>query len=75
MQPVTASDFNDWIQNPVTKAFKLAMVDRITEAKDILGTQAGINTSEDNYLRGFIQAYREALEFRVDDLQGSDNGN
>lgn len=68
MARVSQSDFQNWSTDPVTKAFKLAMVDRIEEAKEILSTRAGMDVHEDNYLRGFIQAYREALEFRIEDL-------
>lgn len=68
MAILTASDFNNWKQDPVTKAFYLAMVDRVSEAKEVLAMQAGFNSVEDSYYRGFIRAYREALEFRVDDL-------
>jgi len=69
MHPVSQADFSDWRANPVTKAFLAAIVDRITEAKEVLASQAGLNAVEDSYFRGFIAAYREALEFRVDDLQ------
>ena len=68
MAILTASDFANWKQDPVTKAFFLAMYERITEAKDVLAIQAGFNSVEDSYYRGFIRAYLEALEFRVDDL-------
>jgi len=64
----SASDFSNWRQDPVTKAFYLAMVERIEEAKEVLSNQAGFNAVEDSYYRGFIRAYREALEFRIDDL-------
>ncbi len=64
----TASDFINWKQDPVTKAFYLAMMERIAEAKDVLSMQAGFNSVEDSYYRGFIRAYLEALEFRIDDL-------
>jgi hypothetical protein len=69
MQQVTASDFNDWRTNPVTKAFYMAITDRIEDAKEVLATQAGLDLNEDNFLRGFIRAYREVLLFRIDDLQ------
>lgn len=71
MQTVTQSEFNDWRANPVTKAFFLAARERVEDAKDALAATAGINTSEDNYYRGFIQAYREIPEFRIEDLEGN----
>ena len=75
MQQVTASDFNDWRNNPVTKAFFLAITERIEDAKEVLATQAGLDLNEDNFLRGFIRAYRESLLFRIEDLQEAVDGN
>ena len=46
-----------------------AVTERIEDAKEVLATQAGLDLNEDNFLRGFIRAYRECLLFRVDDLQ------
>ena len=69
MQQVSLSDFNDWRSNPVTKAFFLAANERVEDAKELLATQAGLNANEDSSLRGFIMAYREMCEFRIDDLQ------
>lgn len=75
MQQVTASEFISWKQDPVTKAFFMAIIDRIEEAKETLSIKAGFDTAEDNYFRGFIRAYREALDFRIDDLQEAVDGN
>lgn len=74
MLPVSANEFNDWRSNQVTKAFFLAITERIEDAKEILATQAGLDLNEDNFLRGFIRAYREVLMFRIDDLQEAVNG-
>lgn len=74
MQQITSSDFSEWKSNPVTKCFYMAISDRIEEAKEVLSNQAGISVNEDNFLRGFIRAYREALMFRVDDLEEVANG-
>ena len=74
MQQVTISDYNDWKSNPVTQAFFLAITERIEDAKEILATQAGLDLNEDNFLRGFIRAYRESLLFRIDDLQEAVDG-
>ena len=70
MHQVTQSEFNDWKANPVTRAFFLAAMERAEEAKNYLATTAGLNSADDNYYRGFIQAYREVPEFRVEDLEG-----
>ena len=73
MAIITKSDFDLWKADPVTKAFLQAAHERIDDAKDVLSVQAGINAEQDNYLRGMIQAYREIQDFRVDDIQESDN--
>jgi len=75
MQPVSLSDWKDWQANPVTKAFYQAAIERIEDAKEVLSTQAGLELSEDNFLRGFIRAYREMFDFRIDDLQEIANVN
>lgn len=69
MQQITSGDFENWKQDPVTQAFMYAVTERIEDAKEVLATQAGLDLNEDNFLRGFIRAYRECLLFRVDDLQ------
>lgn len=66
---LTKSEFEEWKQSEVTKAFFQAADFRIQETKDILGNSAGLDSTADNFYRGFIQAYMEMEEFRVDDLQ------
>lgn len=75
MSVVTVSDFIDWKANSVTKAFFEACRYRIEDAKDVLASSAGINSAEDNVLRGFIRAYQEMQDFRIDDLEGAEDGN
>lgn len=70
---VSPSDFSDWRQNNVTKAFFEACHLRIEDAKNTLSVSAGINPIEDNFNRGFIYAYREMQDFRIDDLQEISN--
>lgn len=67
---ISQSDFELWKSEPVTKAFFAAGLDRVEQAKEILSVSAGLNATEDNYLRGFIQAYREIQEFRVEEADG-----
>jgi hypothetical protein len=66
---ITKEDWNAWRLNPVTKLFYEACQIRIEDAKDILAVSAGIDPVEDNKLRGFILAYTEMQDFRVDDLE------
>lgn len=65
---LTLSDFSNWRQDPVTKAFFQAALERVEDAKDILADTAGLDANQDNLLRGMILAYREMEQFRIDDL-------
>jgi len=65
---VTKSEWTDWKVNNVTRAFFHAADERIEEAKDILANTAGQDSSADSFLRGFISAYREMQDFRVEDV-------
>lgn len=66
MNIVSKKDFDNWKSDPVTKAFFDAAQERITDSKDILAKSAGLDQISDNFMRGFIQAYVEMLEFSVD---------
>lgn len=67
---ISVQDFVNWKQDPVTKAFFEAANQRIEDAKDLLASSAGIDSTTDRFLVGMIQAYRELQEFRIDDLGG-----
>lgn len=71
MSTISVSDFENWKSDQVTKAFFQAAQERVESAKEVLSVQAGMDGVQDNYLRGFIQAYRELQDFRIDDLQES----
>lgn len=66
---MTKSDFDTWKHDPITIAFYEAMVQRIDDCKELLAASAGIDQINDNFNRGFITAYTEALEFRVEDVE------
>ena len=65
---ISKSEWIDWKANPVTKAFFEATQNRIEETKDVLSYSAGLDPITDNFNRGFIQAYREMQDFRIEDL-------
>ena len=73
MQQVTNDDFRAWRESPVTKAFFLAANERIQDAMYSLSTSAGMDLVQDNFMRGFILAYRELEGFRIEDLQGAED--
>ena len=72
MTVITASDFIEWKSNPVTRAFFEACNERIEDAKDNLSISAGIDSTQDNLIRGIIYAYREMQEFHIEDIEGSE---
>jgi hypothetical protein len=68
MALISQSDFTNWKSDPVTQAYFEAIVYRIEDAKDSLVATAGLDPAADNFNRGFIYAYRELLDFRIDDV-------
>lgn len=68
MTPISAGEFQDWKNHVVTKAFMQAANERIYDCVMAMSTQAGMNPIEDNFMRGFVAAYRELESFRIDDL-------
>ena len=72
MGHIRASEFLDWKKNDVTKAFMQAAKERIEDGVNVLATTVGINSNDDNYMRGFIQAYRQLEDFRIDDLEAEE---
>jgi hypothetical protein len=68
MKDLNRSEFQDWKNNPVTETVFLRIAERIRETERILGTTAGMDTSEDRYRVGTIQAYKNLLEIDWEDL-------
>lgn len=68
MTPISAGEFRDWKSHVVTQAFMQAANERIFDAVMQLSVQAGMDSVQDNFLRGFVTAYRELENFRIDDL-------
>lgn len=66
MSNIRKEEFTDWKADQVTKAFFEAAEYRIEDAKDILAGQAGLDSINDSFYRGFITAYREMQDFRID---------
>lgn len=59
-------DFLSWKNEPVTKAYLEAIKLRIEEATEELVANAGEDSSRDSFLRGFIFAYKELQDFKVE---------
>jgi hypothetical protein len=66
---ITSEDFILWKNEPITQAFYEACQERVEEAKEQLAVTAGTDIEMNNFLRGFIHAYREMTEFRVEDVE------
>lgn len=66
---MTKEEWVDWKQHPVTKAYFEACEERVVESKELLSTSAGLDSNQDNFMRGFIHAYREMMDFRVEDIE------
>ena len=65
MIEITKADFDDWKSSKVTKAFFQAAEERVEDCKDMLAGSAGVDTLQDRFLVGMIQAYREIQDFRI----------
>lgn len=63
---ISEAEFQDWKANLVTKAFFEAAQERVADTKEVLAASAGVNPDQDNFLRGFIAAYREMNQFTVE---------
>jgi len=66
---ITKEEWNDWKTHDITRAFYQACAFRVEDAKDILGASAGLDSDTDNFYRGFIAAYNEMREFKVEDVE------
>ena len=62
------SEFLDWKTNMITVAYFEAINERIKDATETLVATAGLDSLQDNFHRGFIYAYRELLDFKVEDV-------
>lgn len=69
---ITKGEWNQWHENIVTQAFFEAAGIRVEDAKDVLAVSAGLEPEQDNFWRGFISAYNEMKEFKVEDLVDED---
>lgn len=64
---ISYSNWLDWKAHPVTKLFYDACLERQGEAIELMANTAGLDMQQDNFHRGFVYAYREIMEFRVEE--------
>ena len=74
MALITKEEWNDWKAHSVTRAFYGATIERVEDTMQLLSQSAGIDPVQDNFYRGFIAAYREMRDFRIDDLVDDNEG-
>ena len=66
MSEITKSEFEEWQNHFITKAYYSAVYQRIEELKEVLSTSAGLDPNQDNLIRGMIRAFREVILFSVE---------
>lgn len=71
MAVISASDFSNWMADPVTKAFFAAINERVEAAKEVLATSAGIDPASDNMYRGLILGHRGIMDVSMEDMEGN----
>ena len=64
---ISKEDFRQWKSEPITEAFYEACLERVNETKELLAQSAGLDQAQDNFYRGFIWAYREIFDFRIEE--------
>jgi hypothetical protein len=64
---ISREEFQQWKENPVTRAVYEVIDGRITDAKDILASNAGEDQRVDSILVGMIRAFNEMKEVSWDD--------
>lgn len=72
MPAISKLDFQQWKSSPVTEAFLSACQDQLKTANDALIRRAGLDSNDDNFYRGYIQAYIEVMELHSDDFVEDD---
>ena len=65
---ITYDDYVMWKQDPMTIAWFEACQVRVEEGKEQLAAQAGVEPIFDSYVRGMIAAYREMMQFTVEEM-------
>jgi hypothetical protein len=61
------SDWKTWRDEPITHMFFEACEERVEDAKEVLANTAGLDSTQDSFYRGFIRAYMEMQDFRIDE--------
>ena len=69
---ISKAEFVDWKKDPVTKAFFVAVENRIEDAKDVMSVSAGLDQVQDCVTRGMITAFREVLNIEFSEVESED---
>ena len=68
METISKDEFQLWKDHVVTKEIFIEIESRIQDAKDILGSSAGLAPDQDRYICGLIKAYEEILSVTVEGM-------
>lgn len=72
MSVISSTDFYNWKSDPVTTMMMIVINQRIDQAKDLLASSAGINSNQDNYLRGYIASNIDILNIDLESMEEQD---
>lgn len=72
MSVINSTDFYNWKSDPVTTMMMIVINDRINQAKDLLASSAGVDSNQDNYLRGYIASNYDILNIDLESMEESD---
>ena len=69
---LSQSDFDNWIQDDVTKQVMLTIKERLFEStKQLLGYRRS-DLDHVNWVRGYMTAYEEILDIKFEDTNTND---
>ena len=69
---INQSDFDNWIQDDVTKQVMLTIKERLFEStKQLLGHPRS-DLDQVNWVRGYMTAYEEILDIKFEDTNTND---
>lgn len=67
------SDFYDWKRHQITELVMKELAVRINQLTETLIEQAGKDPAADARCAGRIEAYRDFVNIRADDIEGEDS--
>lgn len=72
MSVISSTEFYNWKSDPVTTMMMIVINQRIDQAKDLLASSAGVDSNQDNYLRGYIASNLDILNIDLESMEEQD---